>query len=129
MRKIIISALILLVLDSVFIYIMNPIFQSQIFDVQKSPLRINRLPAIACYVILIFALNYFILQKRRSILDAFLLGVVIYGVYETTSFALLRNWRLTTVIIDTLWGGSLFALTTYFTYLFTMTFSQKYLIR
>jgi uncharacterized membrane protein len=95
---------------------MSSVFRSQVFDVQRSPLRINIVGAILCYIFLIFGLNYFILQKRRSVFDAFLLGIVIYGVYETTTLALLRNWRLSTVVIDTLWGGILFALTTYFTY-------------
>jgi uncharacterized membrane protein len=117
MKKLLISSLILLALDSFFIYFMSRTFTSQIFDVQRSPLHINIVGAILSYIFLIFGLNYFILQKRRSIFDAFLLGIVIYGVYETTSLALLRNWRLTTVFIDTLWGGILFGLTTYLTYL------------
>ena len=117
MNKIIISSLILLALDSIFIYFISRTFSSQIFDVQRSPLQVNILGAILCYGFLIFGLNYFILQKRRSVFEAFLLGIVIYGVYETTSLALLRKWRLSTVIIDTLWGGILFGLTTYFTYL------------
>ena len=117
MNKIIISSLILLALDSFFIYFISRTFSSQIFDVQRSPLQVNILGAILCYGFLIVGLNYFILQKHRSVFEAFLLGIVIYGVYETTSLALLRNWRLSTVVIDTLWGGILFALTTYFTYL------------
>ena len=116
MNKIIISSLILLALDSFFIYFISRTFSSQIFDVQRSPLQVNILGAILCYGFLIFGLNYFILQKRRSVFEAFLLGIVIYCVYETTSLALLRKWRLSTVIIDTLWGGILFGLTTYFTY-------------
>ena len=118
MRKIIVSSLILVVLDAIFIYIMSSIFTSQIFDVQRSPLDINIYGALLCYIIIILGLNYFIIQKRKSVLDAFLLGVFVYGVYETTSLSLLRKWRPTTVIIDTLWGGILFASTTYFTYLF-----------
>jgi uncharacterized membrane protein len=117
MKKLLISSLILLALDSFFIYFISRTFTSQIFDVQRSPLHINIVGAVLCYIFLIFGLNYFILQKRRSVFDAFLLGIVIYGVYETTSLALLRNWRLTTVFIDTLWGGILFGLTTYLTYL------------
>ncbi len=39
--------------------------------------------------------------------------MVIYGVYETTNYALLKNWSILTVFIDTLWGGLLFAFTTY----------------
>jgi uncharacterized membrane protein len=58
-------------------------------------------------------INYFIIKPRKSVSEAFLLGLVIYGVYETTNYALLSNWSFLTVIIDTLWGGILFALTAF----------------
>jgi uncharacterized membrane protein len=48
-----------------------------------------------------------------------ILGFVIYGVYETTTYALLKKWKLQTVMIDTLWGGILFGLTTMITYKLT----------
>jgi hypothetical protein len=66
-----------------------------------------------CYIFLIFALNYFIIQPKRSVNDAFFLGILIYGVYETTNYALFTKWSFLTVVIDTLWGGTLFALTTF----------------
>jgi uncharacterized membrane protein len=47
------------------------------------------------------------------VLDAFLLGLVIYGTFDFTNMALFKKWSLTTSIIDTLWGGTLFALSTY----------------
>lgn len=118
MREIIASSLILIFLDAIFIYFMSSTFSSQILEVQRSPLHVNIHGAVMCYIIIIFGLNYFIIQKRKSVFDAFLLGVFVYGVYETTSLSLLRKWRPTTVLIDTLWGGILFALTTYLTYLF-----------
>ena len=58
-------------------------------------------------------LNYFIIKPKRSISDAFLLGLVIYGTYETTNWAIFTKWSIQTVIIDTLWGGTLFALTAF----------------
>lgn len=116
MHKIVVSSIILLVLDTVFIYFMSSTFTSLIYDVQRSPLQINIYGAILCYIIIILGLNYFIIQRKKSVLDAFLLGILVYGVYETTSLALLKKWQPITVIIDTLWGGILFALTTYFTY-------------
>ena len=73
----------------------------------------NYLATFLCYIFLIFGINYFIIGPNRSIQDAFLLGIVIYGVFETTSKALFAKWSWITVIIDTLWGGILFALTTY----------------
>ncbi len=58
-------------------------------------------------------LNYFIIKPKRSISDAFLLGLVIYGVYETTNWAIFNKWSVKSVIIDTLWGGILFASTAF----------------
>jgi uncharacterized membrane protein len=112
MRTLVLSGLTLLLLDAVFLYLVAPIFNAQIIAVQGSPIKMNPLGAVLSYVFLIFALNYFILKENRPIKDAFLLGLAIYGTYEATSLALLREWRLQTVVIDTLWGGILFAATT-----------------
>ena len=35
-----------------------------------------------------------------------------YGVYDFTNLALLSKWQLFTAVTDTLWGGTLFYLTT-----------------
>jgi uncharacterized membrane protein len=52
---------------------------------------------------------YFVIMKNLKAKDAFLLGMGIYGVYEFTNLATLSNWPLSLVIMDTLWGGVLFA--------------------
>jgi uncharacterized membrane protein len=118
MNSLFVSGVSLLVLDGIFIYfIAGPHFQQQIKQVQHSPLKINIQGAIPCYLFLIGGLYYFIIQKHRSIWEAFLLGFFVYGVYETTSYSVLKDWQFKTVCIDTLWGGILFALTTKLTYL------------
>ena len=106
-------ALIIILLDSVFLYLIAPHFASQIQKVQGRALTVDFLSAILCYILIIFGVYHFIILPKRGILDAFLLGIVIYGVYETTSKALLANWMWKTVAIDTMWGGILFAATTY----------------
>jgi len=108
-----ISAIVLIAIDSVYLNIMKGYFQKQVQNVQGSALQINFFGAAICYVFLILGINYFIIKPNKSVQEAFLLGLVIYGVYETTSYALLKKWSLLTVFIDTLWGGILFALTTY----------------
>lgn len=37
--------------------------------------------------------------------EAFTLGVLSYGIYNATNYATIRHWTLSTLIIDTLWGG------------------------
>jgi uncharacterized membrane protein len=108
-----ISAIVLISIDFVYLNLMKGYFENQIKQVQGSAVKFNLLGAAICYIFLITGLNYFIIKPRKSLNDAFLLGLVIYGVYETTNYALLSNWSILTVIIDTLWGGILFALTTF----------------
>ena len=107
------SAVIFITIDFMYLQSVKGYFQKQVQSVQGSPMQVNYLGAALCYVFLIVGINYFIIKPNRSVKDAFLLGLVIYGVYETTNYALFKNWSIITVIIDTLWGGILFAITTY----------------
>lgn len=108
-----ISALVFLSLDFVYLNVMKEYFAHQIQRVQGSAMQMNYLGVGICYTLLIVGINYFIIRPRKSVSDAFLLGLVIYGVYESTNYALLKNWSILSVLIDTLWGGTLFATTAY----------------
>lgn len=117
--KYLLAAIILVVLDSIYLRLIKNYFAYQIKVVQNAPAQINYVSAILCYVFLIFGLNYFIIKENKSVNDAFLLGITIYAVYELTTKALLNNWSWLTVIIDTMWGATLFALTTFIVYSIT----------
>ena len=112
-----ISAIIFITIDSIYLNLIKNYFKRQIQSVQGSAVQINFLGAALCYIFLIIGINYFIIKPHKSISDAFLLGLVIYGVFETTNYALFKNWSILTVVMDTLWGGILFAITTYLVYL------------
>jgi uncharacterized membrane protein len=111
-KTLILTGLVMLSLDAIYLSAMRDIFEIQIAAVQRVALQFRPLGAVICYILLISGLYYFILRTRRPISDAFFLGIVIYGVYESTTYALLKQWKLKTLIMDTLWGGILFALTT-----------------
>jgi uncharacterized membrane protein len=108
-----ISAIVFITADFIYLNIIKDYFNNQIKSVQGSPVKVNFLGAAFCYIFLIIGINYFIIKQRKSASEACLLGLIIYGVYETTNYALFKNWSIITVIIDTLWGGLLFAITTY----------------
>lgn len=110
--KIFLVSLIFVVIDSIYLFSSKTYFQKQIFSVQNGPIILRIVPTILCYIALVFGLWYFILREKKSWFDAFLLGVVIYSVYETTNYATLKAWTAKTVVMDTLWGGILFALVT-----------------
>lgn len=111
------SIIVLSLLDYIYLTNFSDFFNKQINDVQKSPINFRWTSAILCYIVLIFSLNYFILNtnktKKQKIIDAILLGLIIYAVYELTTYTIIKEWRILTVIIDTLWGGILFGLTTF----------------
>ena len=111
--KLLISAIVLVSIDFAYLSLIKNYFSNQIKLVQGSPIQMNFLSTLLCYIFLIFGINYFIIKPNRSIKDAFLLGIIIYGVFETTNKSLFSKWSWLTVIIDTLWGGILFALTTF----------------
>ena len=99
----------LLILDFLWIGgIFKNYFSPMIQKVQGSPMEARPLPAIIAYVLL-FILGAVFLPKVANIYEAFLLGVCVYGVYDATNYATIKNWDPTIAVVDTLWGGILFS--------------------
>jgi uncharacterized membrane protein len=127
-------AVIVLALDAVFLTLTKDLFARQVMLVQGTAMTVNIPSAAVCYVIIVLGLYYFVLrhiivpnatsaaaaiQTMRlgdGVRAAFFLGILVYGVYETTTLAILRNWSPMTAVIDTTWGGTLFALSAYLFY-------------
>jgi uncharacterized membrane protein len=109
-------SIIFTLIDSIYLYLMSNIFKTMIKQIQGSDVKIRFISTILCYIFLIFSLYYFIVSQKASIITAFLLGISIYGVYETTNLAIFKKWDPIIAIIDTLWGGILFSIT-YWLYL------------
>jgi uncharacterized membrane protein len=105
--------IIILLLDFLYIQVIYNKFNNLIISVQNSSIKLNITGAILCYSLIIFMLYYFIIKEDKSILDAFILGFCTYGIYETTNLSLLNKWDFNISLIDTIWGGILYALTTY----------------
>ncbi len=115
-KNIILIGFILIILDGIVLNLLKDFFNNQVFLVQKYPIKMNYHAAFFSYIFIIFALNYFIISKNKSLKDAFLLGLSIYAIFELTNKALLMNWSWNTVFVDSLWGGTLFLLTTFIFY-------------
>jgi uncharacterized membrane protein len=127
-------AIIVLALDAVFLTLTKDLFARQVMLVQGTAMKVNIPSAAICYVLIVLGLYYFVLrhiivpnatsaaasiQTMRigdGVRAAFFLGILVYGVYETTTLAILRNWSPMTAVIDTTWGGTLFALSAYLFY-------------
>ena len=107
---------IMLILDFSYLYLFKDFMIPILTKIQKSDIKVNIMSALACYIILVSGLYYFIIRKKASTKDAFLLGVLINGVYETTNYAFFKDWSPLLVILDTLWGGILLSTTAFIYY-------------
>ena len=108
----IVSAIVMLALDAIYLGTTQGIFADMVVSIQRVVMKLKLFPAIVCYIFLIFGLNYFILDQNRSVFDAFLFGLVIYGVFDSTNMAIFKKYNWNVAIMDTIWGGTLMALTT-----------------
>lgn len=115
-KEIVISSVALLSLDGVYITLTKKLWDIQIASVQRVSMQVRILGAIVCYLLLIGGLYFFILRTHRPIIEAFLLGILIYGVFDSTNYAILKKWDWKIALMDTLWGGTVFALTTMIVY-------------
>jgi uncharacterized membrane protein len=118
LKNILVSGLAMLLLDFVYLSAFSKFFNNLVQSIQGTKIKFKLAGAILCYILLIFGLNYFIIDQKKSLTDAFLLGLVIYGVYETTNYAIIDKWNMKAVALDTLWGGILMTITTKITYHF-----------
>lgn len=117
-KILLLSIITLPIIDSIYLKNISSHYQQLVYTITKEPLKLNMTKALITYIFLIIAINYFILNNltennyKQKIIDAFILGLVIYGTFDFTSGALFKDYDYKTAIIDTIWGGILFALTT-----------------
>ena len=124
MNKLIVSSILLLVLD--FIWIggyMGGEYKKMIRKIQGSDMQVNSIYAILSYVLMIIGLNFFVIPNinkdnlfNDSLKYGFLFGIVLFGVYDFTVGAVLKNWNLKLAILDILWGGTVYFLATFLTF-------------
>ena len=111
------SSVILLAVDGLYLYNIGiTTFKKNVELIQKSPLELNVYGALLSYVCVISVLYYFIISQHKPVLDAFLLGILLYGTFDMTNISMFKQYAWKTALIDTLWGGTLFAFTTWATY-------------
>lgn len=112
---------VLVIIDTIYISITRKWYENQIVTIQRVAMNIKPIGAFVCYLFLVFGLWHFVLspsarsgKKMEEIIsNAFLLGLIVYGVYASTSYALLKKWSPNLAMADTIWGGSLFGLTAF----------------
>lgn len=109
-------ALVFVVLDALWFLAlgMGAHFKTHIGHLMAS--EVQWLYALAVYVLMALGLYVLVMVPYRAqgllsvLKHAMLLGLVVYGVYETTNAALLKNWPHHLVVLDMFWGVVVFGM-------------------
>lgn len=131
MISVLITILLFCLIDLFYVNILKPHYFDLITRIQggRKP-ELNYTSAFLSYIFLIVGLVFIAIPRvksvqntrvTRSLFDHFKLalttggvvGFVIYGVYNTTNVALLKDYSLTLAFVDTIWGTLLFTISTF----------------
>ena len=102
-----------LILDALMLkFHMEPLFQRALGPQLLADIRVG--PAAAFYLAyvagLIYLVSYPALKTGSDIVvPAAIIGAMAYGTYEFTSYAIMKDWNLTLVANDLIWGTVLTA--------------------
>lgn len=121
MKNKIIASIVLLVFDALWISLfMGKQYQEFIPRIQGSNLKVNPAYTILSYALMITGLVIFVLpniSKENALQDSlkygFTFGIVLYGVYDFTAAAVLTEWDIKTALLDILWGGIVFTVSSF----------------
>jgi uncharacterized membrane protein len=120
LKKILIVATTMLILDGVWLGLAGQRFY---FEKLKHLARgtdtfeVNYPAAALVYVFLVILFLVFlapVLPERSwlgAIFSAFIFGFLIYGIYDFTNLATLKDWPILVSAVDMVWGGVLCAIT------------------
>jgi len=128
--KYLIISIILMFLDIAWISLNMATYSNTILKVQKSPMILRNEYAIIAYIIILFSIIFvaipFTIQNikkgedmtiENKLLKSFMyggaVGFSIYGIYNFTSLAIYKDMDSSIGIMDTLWGTTLYTLTTF----------------
>ena len=102
-------------MEYVWISSMTPLLYKQVFsDIQRAPMKPNMTYAMMAYVLILISIVYICIPLSKVYSHAWiafgLVGLCLYGIYNTTSAAVFTKYPLDMVIIDTLWGFICFSI-------------------
>jgi uncharacterized membrane protein len=79
---------------------------------------LNLPAAVLVYLLIPLGIVLFVLpraggDKMMALLWGGIFGLVVYGVYDLTNFATLKDWTLTMTVVDMIWGAFICGVTSF----------------
>lgn len=111
--EIAVIAITMAVLDAIYLFFAKKFYENQVIQIQRVSLQVKPLGVIWAYFTMALAMWYFVLKNPTTNVygDALVLAFAVFGTYNATSYALLKKYRLSLGVLDTVWGMLMFAFT------------------
>jgi uncharacterized membrane protein len=131
--KYFIISIVIIFLDIAWISLNLTKYSKEVLKVQKAAMSLRYEHAIIAYIIILFSILYIAIpftqqsikinngnkdiSIENKLLYAFMyggaLGFSVFGIYNFTSLAIYKDLNVTIAIIDTIWGTTLYTLSTF----------------
>ena len=131
--KYFIISIVIIFLDIAWISLNLTKYSKEVFKVQKAAMSLRYEHAIIAYIIILFSILYIAIpftqqsikinngnkdiNTENKLLYAFMyggaLGFSVFGIYNFTSLAIYKDLNVTIAITDTIWGTTLYTLSTF----------------
>jgi uncharacterized membrane protein len=114
--KILIVLMLYIVLDSFWFQFSLPSYKAAVKKIQGKDMNMKMLGSIA-WLLLSVGMVFFVLPQvhnsEKALRFGALYGLVVYGVFNGTNYAMFDDWNLSISMIDTAWGTLVSSLVAY----------------
>ena len=89
---------------------LNVDWNSAVEIIQKSPIKIKKIPALISYIIIAVCIYYFGVRDRlnnnlsEQFIDSVMIALAIYGSFDLINYAIFSETPLLIVLSDIVWG-------------------------
>ena len=103
------------------VFIAKNFYKKELGNLMKE--KINWLNASVFYLLFIVGLVFFVISPAvdrgswsYAVLAGALFGLICYATYDLSNLATLKNWPITVVVVDMVWGAFISSLVSVLTY-------------
>lgn len=124
MLSLIFLTIFVLVIDFIWLNMNTQIYKKLVLSVQKQEMKVNIIGAFLSYFCVILLLVFYAIPLVRSksktpsiqtcIIYGGGMGFLAYAIFNFTNLGIFRNYDIKTALLDTIWGGVLFSISTIF---------------
>ena len=77
---------------------------------EKDKMTLNYYSASGAYLLMTYLLIQVVDKYNMNLVEAFMFGFSLYGVYDLTCGSIFNNWDFGLALIDMIWGGIVYML-------------------